>query len=62
MYSFIYINAEEVASNYYGYNSFDVNISRFFKKNQDIEITVLVINRLQTAVGIRKAEFTGKLF
>lgn len=46
MYSFIYINAEEVASNYYGYNSFDVNISRFFKKNQDIEITVLVINRL----------------
>lgn len=45
-YSYTYINGEEIASNYYGYNSFDVDISRFFEKNQNIEIAVLVINRL----------------
>lgn len=46
MRSYIYVNGEEVASNFYGYNSFDVDISKYFEKAQDIEITVLVINQL----------------
>lgn len=46
MCSYIYINGEEIASNCYGYNSFDVDISSYFKENQVVEITVLVINRL----------------
>lgn len=46
MRSYVYINGEEVASNLYGYNSFDIDISKYFAKAQDIEITVLVINQL----------------
>ena len=46
MRSYVYINGEEVASNLYGYNSFNLDISKYFAKAQDIEITVLVINQL----------------
>lgn len=46
MRSYIYINGSEVASNLYGYNSFDVDITEYFTKKQDIVITVLVINQL----------------
>ena len=46
MRSYVYINGEEVASSLYGYNSFNLDISKYFAKAQDIEITVLVINQL----------------
>ncbi len=46
MRSYVYINGEEVASNLYGYNSFNIDISKYFAKAHDIEITVLVINQL----------------
>lgn len=46
MRAYVYINGEEVASNLYGYNSFEVDISRYFTTPRDIEITVLVINQL----------------
>lgn len=46
MRSYVFVNGEEVGSNLYGYNSFDIDISRYFEKAQDVEITVLVINQL----------------
>lgn len=46
MRSYIFVNGEEVGSNLYGYNSFDIDISKYFEKAQDVEITVLVINQL----------------
>lgn len=46
MRSYVFVNGEEVASNLYGYNSFDIDISKYFRTAQDIEITVLVINQL----------------
>lgn len=46
MRSYVFINGEEVASNLYGYNSFDIDISSYFTTLQDVEITVLVINQL----------------
>lgn len=46
MRSYVYVNGEEVASNLYGYNSFDIDISKYFTTQQDVEIAVLVINQL----------------
>ena len=46
MRSYVYVNGCEVASNLYGYNTFDIDISRYFQKAQDVEIAVLVINQL----------------
>ena len=46
MRSYVFVNGDEVASNLYGYNSFDIDISKYFKNEQDVEITVLVINQL----------------
>lgn len=46
MRSVIYINQKEVASNLYGYNSFDVDITEYLELEHDTEITVLVINQL----------------
>lgn len=46
MRSYVFVNGDEVASNLYGYNSFDIDISKYFKNGQDVEITVLVINQL----------------
>lgn len=62
MRSYVYINGEEVASNLYGYNSFDIDISKYFAKAQDIEITVLVINQLPNSrwysgIGIYRKVF-----